>query len=356
MTARRVFAGLLAAAGLLVLAPPARACACGGVVDRPGQDTSVSGETALVVWDGSTETIVLQLSARTDAVDAGLIVPTPRPATVTPGDQTVFDDLAVATAPRQESRWRLFGPPLLGGGGGRGGDGARAGVAGPGVAVLGTVDLGPLSATTLSASDPSALTAWLTQRGYRTSPAFAAAVAPYVDEAWTFVAIQLSAASDTLTGDLPPIAMTFPSDEAVYPMRMSAAAESAQQPSVYVLADHRMVRTDATARGSTRPEVTFAGPVDRSAVTSPHLRDWLTTTPYLTATTQWLPDPTQIVSDFTFGRAATDETFQRVLSTDHHLLPGDLGALLVVVLLVGGGWLLVRGRRRRRFLRSTGEP
>ena len=120
-----MLAALLAAAGLLVVTPPAGACACGGVVDQPGQDTSVGSETAVVTWDGTTETIALRLSTRSDAVHAGLIVPTPAPATVTLGDEQMFTDLAAVIAARRESRWSLFGPPLLGGGGG--GDGASAG-------------------------------------------------------------------------------------------------------------------------------------------------------------------------------------------------------------------------------------
>ncbi len=114
---RRLLAALVVAAGLTVAAP-AYACACGGLVDQPGRDTSVTSETALVVWDGETETIVLRLSTRTDAVSAGLLVPTPSPATAELGDDQVFTDLADVTAPRPESRWHLFGPPLLGGGGG----------------------------------------------------------------------------------------------------------------------------------------------------------------------------------------------------------------------------------------------
>ena len=127
MTVRRVLAALLAAAALIVVAPPAGACACGGVVDQPGQDTSVDSETAVVAWDGTTETIALRLSTRSDAVHAGLIVPTPAAATVTLGDEQMFTDLAAVIAARRESRWRLFGPPLFGGDGGGDGDGAGAG-------------------------------------------------------------------------------------------------------------------------------------------------------------------------------------------------------------------------------------
>lgn len=348
MTVRRMLAALLAAAGLLVVTPPAGACACGGVVDQPGQNTSVDSETAIVTWDGTTETIALRLSTRSQAVHAGLIVPTPAAATVTLGDEQMFADLAAVIAARRESRWRLFGPPLLGGAGGGGDAASAAGAPGSGVEVLSTVDLGPLSATSLSSTNPAALEGWLKLRGFRTTPQFTASVAPYVADAWNFVAIQLDA-TDSLDGELPPIAMTFPSDSAVYPMRMSAAAELPQQPMVYVLADHRMLRTDPTAKGSTRPDLRYAGLVDPTDVTSPTLRDWLATTPYLTASQQWLPDPAEIVSDFTFGQAATDESFHEVIYVDHHLLPGDVGALLVLLLLVGAAWLVVRVVRRRDF-------
>src|SRR6476661_3842964 len=109
---RRWLALLLAVPALLV-GSPAQACACGGVVDQPGGETSVNGETAVVVWDGTQETISLRLSTRTDAVTAGLLVPTPAPASVALGDEQVFIDLSTVIAPRKEGRWHVFGPPLL---------------------------------------------------------------------------------------------------------------------------------------------------------------------------------------------------------------------------------------------------
>ena len=52
------------------------------MVDGPGGDTSVTAERAVVVWDGEQETILLRLSTRTEAVNAGLLVPTPASANV----------------------------------------------------------------------------------------------------------------------------------------------------------------------------------------------------------------------------------------------------------------------------------
>ena len=98
-------------------------------------------------------------------------------------------------------------------------------------------------------------------------------------------------------------------------MRMSSVAEETQQPVVYVLAGHRMQRTDPVASGSTRPDIAFAGPVSPGEVASAALKKWLATTPYLTATSQWLPDPSQIVTDFTFARAPDDSRSSRSCTT-----------------------------------------
>jgi hypothetical protein len=131
-------------------------------------------------------------------------------------------------------------------------------------------------------------------------------------------------------------------------MRMSPVAEETQYPTVYVLAGHRMERTDPLASGSTLPELSFAGRVAPGEVASPALKKWLETTPYLTASSQWLPDPSQIVSDFAFAQAPDDEAFQVVTYEDTYFLPGDVGALLILLLVGAAGWLGVRLLRGRR--------
>jgi hypothetical protein len=335
--------GQLLTAATLVIAAPAHACACGGLVDQPGGDTAVSAETAVVRWDGTRETIALRLSTRSQAVNAGLLVPTPTPAHVQLGDEQMFRDLYDVVQPRVESRWHVFGPPVLFGGGG--GEAASAG--GPaGLQVLGSVELGPLRATTLAATNAASLDRWLRANHYETSPLLSKALQPYLDEGWSFVAVQLNAVGQTLDGDLPPVSMSFASDRAVYPMRMSSVATESQQPMVYVLAAHMMQRTDLLASASTRPDVAFSGTVTAGQVASPLLKEWLGTTPYLTATSQWLPDPAQIATDFTFAQAPEDAPYQRVLYDDTYMLPGDVGAILILALLITAGWLVVRVLRR----------
>ena len=155
-------------------------------------------------------------------------------------------------------------------------------------------------------------------------------MAPYVQEGWTFVAVQLTADGESLDGDLPPIAMRFTSREAVYPMRMSSAADETQQPLVYVLAEHRMLRTDPVAVGLDAPRHRLrrarSPPADVTCADAPG-SGW---PPRRTSrkSSQWLPDPSEVVSDFTYEAAADDSPFQQVLYDEKYLLPGDLGALL----------------------------
>ncbi|GAB06569.1 hypothetical protein GOAMR_55_00005, partial [Gordonia amarae NBRC 15530] len=131
------------------------------------------------------------------------------------------------------------------------GDGAVAGAAAPGGAtgasdpqVLSRVQLGPLDVTTLTGGDLTGLQKWLSGNGYQLKPAVSAALAPYVSERWSFVAIKLTSRA-ALSGPLDPIRMVFNSGKLVYPMRMSVAATGPQLVDLYVIADHRQLRSDA---------------------------------------------------------------------------------------------------------------
>ncbi len=53
---------LLSGAALVLLAPPAMACGCGGVAAESGYRTAVDTEIALLTGDGTTETVHLRLS------------------------------------------------------------------------------------------------------------------------------------------------------------------------------------------------------------------------------------------------------------------------------------------------------
>ncbi|SDB90206.1 hypothetical protein SAMN05216410_0810 [Sanguibacter gelidistatuariae] len=347
------------------------ACACGGAISDPGSQVQILDETAIVEWDGSTETVTIALDAETDAADFALLVPTPTPAEVALGDAALFDDLAELSAPRPEVRDRRWFPER--------GNGTSSGAAGgpqssAGVQVLGEVRLGPLEVTTLAASESGELTEWLDAHGYAMKESFETALAPYVEEGWYYVAVKIAAdAQDDLSGKLQPIELTFASAEFVYPMRLSAAAQTQQAVRTFVVADHRMERTDAMAKGA---EVVFAGPL---AAGGEDLDEVLTGGPssallelvgpgrYLTTIDQRFTDPgTQITADFAFAQAADDaEVVQTYgVTEDVKIFGVYAGPVLVAAGVVAGvagllaTFVVVRTRRdpqvRSAVLRPSG--
>jgi hypothetical protein len=254
----------VAAASLtaLQLASPAWACACGGIAPPPGGVFAVSQETAIVAHDGARETIELQLDLQGDGPTAGLIVPTPAPATVTAGAAADVSALDAAMTTRVEwtDDWWTPQVPDLGG----------AAAPGGGAQVLGQVQLGPLQATTLSAGDADGLTGWLAQNGFTLPDAVRHYLRGYVQQGWDFVALRLTGDAP-LDGALDPVRMTFDSPQPVYPMAMSKAATDAQHLRLYVLDD---ARTELRWRGyagaadpASAPEVrtTWSGPAPADA-------------------------------------------------------------------------------------------
>ncbi|MFD4990973.1 DUF2330 domain-containing protein [Cellulosimicrobium cellulans] len=343
---RATVVALALAGGAVVAAPPAVACACGGLVDGPAYDTSVSQETAVLQWDGTTETMLLELDALSNAPEVGLLLPTPAPAEVALADPEVFRELDDLTQPRAVVSDHRWWPEL--GFGAAGADGAGAA---PGVAVLDEVRLGPLDVTTLGATDAGALGAWLTERGFQLPESIQTALAPYVSEGWSFVAARLAPEeAAAFDGTLQPLRVTFPSGSLVYPMRMSAVADDTQSTRTYVLADHRVDRTDATAAAQ-EPTVRFAGRVDPASVSSDELAALLAAGSFVTSHEQEFTDPgTEIVSDFSFEQAAADVAYAPTYAVvaDKRIGPFFAGPVLAFAGVLALAALVIWSGRRHR--------
>ncbi|WP_059020106.1 DUF2330 domain-containing protein [Mycobacterium sp. M26] len=341
MRATRLFAAVLLAAGMLIGSPggPAGACACGGIVS-PDLDARVTGEQALIARTGGKETIVMALDVESIADNAGLIVPTPAPATASSTDPGIFAELARLSAPRVEPGAAL--------GSGLDEAGARPGGT---PTVVAQVQLGPLEATTLTGGDLSGVRGWLDGHGYRMRPEVTAQLDPYLREGWSFVAMRLTG-TKPLSGQLDPVRLDFDSDQLVYPMRMSAAAKDTQRVVVYTLADHRMQRTDADAnRQAVR--VDYAGPI-QGRTSDPTLTALSDGNPYLTKISTTITDPAAIGTDFTFGPAPSDDPYQQVIRNgepeDNTALLAAVGATVLVAVaaaLIAVVWI----RRQRRAAR-----
>ncbi|OKH86009.1 hypothetical protein EB75_09470 [Mycobacterium sp. ST-F2] len=322
------------------IAAPAWACGCGAYIpDRAG--AAVVDERALIAWDGRTEDILMSFGVRGTSDRAAWVMPVPSAAHVTLGDAAVFDELARITAPRVEYRdswWPTFDWLTEGSRGALESAGARPG----GVKVLSNQRIGPFDVTRLAGDDPAALAGWLTAKGFLHPDGLDANLAPYVAAGWEIVAIQLTpdAAGATLSGTLQPLRLSFASDKAVYPMRLSRSATAPQSVDLYVLADHRMDPSALPVPGNA-PTLQYAGPVDAPALADYRGR-------YLTRWTNYLGEPHRIDGDYVFARAATDSDYAQVIYRTRNR--GDVTGLALIAAALGGVVLVAAlwWRRRRQ--------
>lgn len=344
---RLVLAAVLTTVTGLFALPTADACACGGMFVREGSSLTVPTEKALVVHSGGRTDVTMSLLVRSEVGDAGLVVPTPAPATVSLADNDTFLALDRATRPIRKDRWHLIGSD---GDTGVSGAATRDGAPeGSGVQELSSIDLGPLRATTLKAGDPASLRQWLSTRGYTVRPAVQHILDQYVAKGWAFVAMQLTSAGRKLDGGIPPVTMSYADKQFVYPMLLSQAATIDPVVTTYVLSDRRVQRTDSSAR-STSVETKFAADMRkrRGTVTAP-IRDAVAKAPYLTVLEQGFDAPhKQIVSDFTFARAATDAEHIPVAYNDKYVFtPAQFTFVVFALVAMMVGIVVLVDRRRR---------
>jgi len=319
-TVRRLWAvGILTAAFVgLQFAAPASACGCGGIAVDPSSDLSVLGERAIVSHADGIEQIDLLLDFGPDSTtsDAGLVFPTPTPATVSAGDRADFDAVEAEIAPRPEYADDWWGTWETGGAAGS-----------DGTEVIEQVKLGPLEATTLRASNTSGLKKWLSKHEYKLSANTSRYLDYYVTKRWSFVAVKLDGES-TLTGETDPIRLTFETDELVYPMRLSAASPGPQALRLYVFGDSRVdVVKDAKTRSplNAARSTVWAGPVDDPALAE---RGRFLTVVDL----EWAQPRVQISSDIVIVDSPSRDT---IIPTVQVVRPIGLLGVPVGVLVVG---------------------
>lgn len=95
----------------------------------------------------------------------------------------------------------------------------------PPVVVLERKTVGAYDVSVLSATDGGALQRWLHTNGYLLPSSAKRPLAGYVREHWTFVACRIKVpgnAQGLRQGVLAPLSLTFPSQNLVYPMRLSS--------------------------------------------------------------------------------------------------------------------------------------
>lgn len=324
---RAAFVVALASGFAIAPVTAASACACGGVAPSPGSEVAVGEEHAIVSWNDGVEQIDLLLGVLSAEAEAGLVFPTPSPATVSLGDRADFEAIDRVTTPERivEYDWWTVG-------------GAGDGAAGGAPIVLDVVQLGPIEAVTLAASDSAGLQTWLGANGFALAPAVTELLEGYVERGWYFVALKLTGDAP-LDGGLDPLRFRFETDELIYPLELSRAAVQPQTVRLYLFDDHR--QRVSFAGGGTPPAsfTSWAAPVTGTEVEGFGA--------YLTVFELYFADPgAQILGDLEFADALSDETtgtqYRVTESVDFFGIP--LGWLIVGLAVVGGvGAVLVIG-------------
>jgi hypothetical protein len=256
---------------------------------------SLQREVAILSLKDGVEQMDMRLSLDTINANLGLIVPTPTPATVSLGVETLFDNVDTEMTPkidRMDDWWTWPTDGLLGASGGAPGAPAPP-------EVIATVQLGPIQATTLEATDAEGLTAWLTANGYGLPESVTALLPHYIDRGWSFVALKLTGETP-LDGKLDPLRFQFETATLTYPLALSKAATTPQYVSLFIFSDHREEVRFADGSEIPDADTTWARTVRNTSLTS------LGT--YLTAITLTFGNPSQrILDDLTFVRAPADE-------------------------------------------------
>jgi hypothetical protein len=358
----------LALAALLARpAPVARACA---PVTRGGERVEIAAERALVVWDPvrRIEHFVRAAAFETASRDFGFLVPTPSVPTLAAETRALFDALATHARPPVIVRrpW-VLSPTLsclltL-----RARRTEAAVASGPmpesvapapdPVRVLSEQQVSGYDAVVLEASDPAALTRWLEQHRYATTPSLTAWLAPYVSRGWKLTAFKVAArdAQNPRQPILAPVRMTFATDAPFYPYREPASPPSASPAArprrleLHVLSDRRL----EGAIGASLPfpgRVTFSGPSDDLGARAVA---WGLSAG-LTRLTSF--------EDVSSPRPATDEVYFRAASSQRPYAPPpeyvdaprEVPIPLDLLGLVGLGIVFVRRVRARA--RAAGDP
>lgn len=268
---------------------------------------------------------------------AAWIMPLPPGGKVSLGDKDVFGRLKELTKPRPRYVPQFL-PDSRDGGPQSGVDGPREGAA-PGVQVVDVQTVGPFEVTTLQGTSAAAVNEWLGANGFPARKEVETTFQEYLDAGWQITATRLTPGGDSaaLSNGLDSLRMEFPTDEPIYPIKLSRHARTRQRVKLFMLADHRLDAQGPTS-SSRNLNVKFAGKVPAGEL---GLGDGER---YLTALEGDFM-PTEITNDIRFTQANSDE--ENIPTYDVGI---PVWKAYPALLLVGVfAWLIIRRYRRTRM-------
>ncbi len=219
----------------------------GGFFPTPAGVAETADQRALIIDHGDAETLVVQTAYDGDASGFAWVIPVPTQivgaSAVGTADPQVFSTLHNLSAPRYYSGLEgSTGVCGCSGSGGAGGDGSpNMG----GVTVWDSFEVDGYDVAVLSAGESGDLATWLNENGYALPAGHNDVLDYYVAKRWFFVAFKIAPSDERVgSGDgeeFRPIALTFATDELVFPMCISRVSTSDRvEVLLYVLSEHRI--------------------------------------------------------------------------------------------------------------------
>ena len=217
-------------------------------VETIGNSAESPNQRALVIYDGSKETLILQVKYSGTVNDFAWIVPVPHlPVTneITTTSDSIFQILHDYTQPRvyisAERRNELNGTI-------KGFDLDGNIILEQGVTIWEMLQVGPYDVAVLSGTSSQALVEWLNANGFSYTDDAEPVIDFYIQKEWFFVASKvtvqgdLSKSNSAYQSGLPALKISFPSDQPVFPLRISEISSAPENEiELYVAAPHRMV-------------------------------------------------------------------------------------------------------------------
>ena len=229
--------------------PGAEALACGGFMCDQAQPVMQNAERIVfgVDEEGGVDMHV-QVSYEGPSENFAWILPVPGEPEIFLSIDTLFSQLAIATAPLFTLNRIDEGDCRSRNGGILRGESIDFAVSdtggvdedGSGVNVVAQAQVGPYDTVTLQASSADELIDWLQENGYDLPDDLDAALSPYVAEDSYFVALKLAKNKDA--GDIAPVGLHFQSDSTSIPIQLTAIAATPDMVlEVYVFGNERAV-------------------------------------------------------------------------------------------------------------------
>jgi hypothetical protein len=231
---------------LLSMLPTAEALACGGFFCNRDFPIDQAGEEVIFGVDEDAGTVDAHVSIAYEGAseDFAWIVPVAKVPELFPSSDALFTGLRNQTKPQFYLQWDYSGEcawdMLYDDAEADADGGPPSPTAGGGVTVVNEERVGPYDSVTLQAETADLLLAWLQNAGYDLPSDLSTVLEPYVASEQYFVALKLSAGSET--GDLVPLGMRYEGRTASVPIQLTAVAATPDMPlTVYVLGDSRSV-------------------------------------------------------------------------------------------------------------------